>query len=186
MVSFSGHGLACIRGQTLVFENLSFAVAPGQVVALTGANGSGKTSLLRVMAGLLEPSAGTLGERPPLHWIGADNALKPELTVKQNLAFFSGGENTIPALEKLGIARLADAPARALSAGQRRRAALARLFLADRPLWLLDEPATGLDDGSAKNLARLVRDHASGGGMAVIATHEPGMWGTNHIMRLGA
>jgi heme exporter protein A len=199
-MTFSGHSLSCLRGQSLVFEDISFSVAPGKMLALTGANGSGKTSLLRVMAGLLPPASGTLlwngkDEMPEgaVHWIGPDNALKPDLTVTENMEFWfssqplpSGRGKIVTALLQLSLSPFADTPVRCLSVGQKRRAALCRLFLSPRPLWLLDEPETGLDAASAEKLRGLVRTHVDGGGIAVIATHRPDVWGADSHLDMRA
>lgn len=203
MTEFSGKNLTCIRRQSIVFESLSFALRGGQMLALTGPNGSGKTSLLRLMAGLLEPAAGALywdGEeaesahlQEKIHWIGPASPLKPQLTVLENLQFWAAmlgapddGETVLAALDRLGIARLAQTRAQYLSAGQLRRAVLSRLFLAQRPLWLLDEPATSLDVETAKKLVGLVREHAQGGGIAVIATHRPEFWSPDQQLPMAA
>lgn len=193
MTEFSGQNLTCIRRQSIIFEDLSFALRGGQMLALTGPNGSGKTSLLRLMAGLLEPEEGALywdGEeaesaalQEKIHWVGPSSPLKPQLTVLENMRFWAAmlgapddGETVLAALDRLGIARLAQTRAQYLSAGQTRRAVLSRLFLTHRPLWLLDEPATSLDAKTAKKLVGLVREHASAGGIAVVATHRPEFW----------
>ena len=192
MQGFSGNGLGCVRGERRVFAGLGFAVAPGRALLLTGANGSGKSSLLRIMAGLLRADAGTLAwdgadtaeddeaHRRRLAYVGHADPVKPALSVRENLEFwarlfgFDGAAET--ALDRFGIARLADLPARYLSAGQRRRLTLARLALAQASaagprLWLLDEPATGLDEAANALLADCVQAHLAGGGIAVIATH---------------
>jgi len=187
---FEGSALACRRGERLVFEELDFALAPGGALLLTGPNGSGKSSLLRLMAGLTPPLAGTLAwdgspiaedpaaHRGRLHFIGHQDALKPVLTVAETLGFWAAlreapRDRVLPAVQKFHLAALAEWPCRVLSAGQRRRLALARLLASPAPLWLLDEPTTGLDDASTKDLLAAVAEHRSGGGMVVIATHLP-------------
>jgi heme exporter protein A len=185
---FRGAGLACERGGRLVFARLDFALGAGELLVLRGANGSGKSTLLRVLAGLTPVLAGeiewngvpVLADRlvhnSRCHYLGHQDALKPVLTVRQNLEIWHrlwGGPPLAVdgALARLGIGHLADLPARLLSAGQRRRLALARLAVVPRPLWLLDEPATSLDaDGSAR-LDELLRDHLAGGGLAVLSSH---------------
>jgi heme exporter protein A len=180
-------GLAAFRGERLVFRDLDFTVAAGGALVLTGANGSGKSTLLRLLAGLVRPVAGRLlwcGEDAladlPSHaarltYLGHLDAVKPGLTVAENLRFaarISGGV-VDDALAALGLAELADVPARFLSAGQRRRLALARLGLSKAPLWLLDEPTVGLDAASLDRLGALLRTHRARGGIVVAATHVP-------------
>lgn len=179
--------LACLRGERPVFAGLSFALEAGGALLLTGPNGSGKSSLLRLLAGLLAPAAGTLlwqGEdaladraahAARLRYVGHGDALKPALTARENLLFYArlwGGE-VEAALEALGLLPLADLPARVLSAGQKRRLGLARLALGAAPLWLLDEPTTGLDAASVERLGALLARHRAAGGLVVAATHLP-------------
>jgi len=182
--------LACRRGGRLVFAGLDAELAPGGALILRGRNGSGKTSLLRLLAGLGVPAAGSLswagtpvaelGElyRMQLHFAGHAIGLKPALTVRDNLAFwarFLGGtpERVDSAIEAFAIAPLAGVPAGRLSAGQQKRTALARLLLADRPLWLLDEPTVALDAEAQSRLLSILAQHVAAGGMAAIATHAP-------------
>ena len=176
-------GLAAVRGGRPVFADLSFTLSPGELLAVTGPNGAGKSTLLRLVAGLLRPVAGTVvleeAEDAAIganaHYLGHLDALKPGLTVRQNLDFWRllwGGGDIDAALEAVGLEPLGDLHAAVLSAGQRRRVALARLLVAPRPLWLLDEPATGLDASAEAGLGRLIADHLSGGGMAIAATHR--------------
>lgn len=179
--------LACLRGERVVFAGLSFALAPGGALLLTGPNGAGKSSLLRLLAGLLVPAEGSLlwgGEDAladrarharRLRYVGHGDALKPALTARENLAFYArlwGGE-VEAALTALDLLPLADLPARVLSTGQRRRLGLARLALAPAPLWLLDEPTTGLDAASVQRLGALLARHREAGGMVLAATHLP-------------
>ncbi len=193
MTLFEGRDLTCVRGERHVFAGLGFALAAGGVLLLSGPNGSGKSSLLRLMAGLLEPASGSLawGERPVsddpeahrarLRYLGHLDAVKPVLSAAENLAFWATAQGVrragvrragvAGALERVGLTRLADVPARLLSAGQRRRLALARLFLAPADLWLLDEPTVGLDEDSVGRLQAGLADHRRGGGRVVIATH---------------
>ena len=185
---FAGRGLACRRGERLVFAGLAFTLPPGGALALVGPNGSGKSSLLRVMAGLTPPEAGVLGwdgvavredpaaHRTRLHFIGHHDAVKPVLTVAETLAFWAGmrgGQAVAPALERFGLAALADWPCRLLSAGQRRRLALARLAASPAPLWLLDEPLTGLDSDAVADLAAAITAHRAEGGRVAYSTHAP-------------
>ena len=187
---FAGSGLACRRGDRLVFRDLDFAIETGGALVLTGANGSGKSSLLRVMAGLTPPLLGALAwdgaplaedpapHRARVHFIGHQDALKPVLTAAETLAFWArirgGSAATVPAaLARFHLDELADGPCRFLSAGQRRRLALARLLASPAPLWLLDEPTTGLDEASVADLVAAIAEHRAGGGIVVLATHQP-------------
>ncbi len=178
-------GLALDRGGRRLFEGVSFRVEAGESLVLTGPNGAGKSSLLRVVAGLLAPSEGTVrlegGEADlPLaaqvHYLGHLDAVKPSLSVAEALGFWAvylGGarDRVDDALDAVGLLPLADLPSAYLSAGQRRRLALARLIAAPRPLWLLDEPTAALDAAAERRLGELIRDHVSGGGMVMAATH---------------
>lgn len=183
---FTGNSLTCVRGERLVFADLSFAVGGGEILVLRGPNGSGKSSLLRLMAGLARPSGGTIcwrgapawddpaAHRARLRYLGHRNGLKPALTARENLAFAAalfGGDAVDAALLRLGLAPLAHVPARFMSSGERRRLALARLVAAPAPLWLLDEPTVGLDDASLRSLLGMIADHRGGGGITVLATH---------------
>ena len=179
--------LACIRGERAIFSGLSFRLAPGGALLLTGANGAGKSTLLRVLAGLLPAADGSLlwdsedvaQDRPAharrLRYLSHQDALKPALTVRENLLFAGAvhGGDIAAALDSVGLAGLAELPARVLSSGQKRRAALARLALAPAALWLLDEPTTGLDAASVERLGALLARHRAGGGMVIAATHLP-------------
>jgi heme exporter protein A len=182
----SAQGLECRRGGRIVFSGLDFSVRAGQALALTGRNGAGKSSLLRLIAGLLPPAAGhlqfeggdaeaSLGEQA--HYLGHQDALKTALTVSENLSFWigylGGGGSADDALAGVGLRDLADLPAGYLSAGQRRRLSLARLIAIRRPIWLLDEPAASLDASAQKMLASIMRDHLKSGGLVVAATHTP-------------
>jgi len=188
MTRFEGRDLTCQRGQRQVFTGLGFALPPGGTLLLTGPNGSGKSSLLRVMAGLLRPVAGQLtwagqnvAEDPEshnarVHYLGHQDAVKPVLTAAENLTFWAGlrgypGADTLQALKRFGLAHLAEVPGRMLSAGQKRRLALARLLVSPAELWLLDEPSVGLDDASLDSLGAEIARHLSGGGRIVAATH---------------
>ncbi|HUB14996.1 MAG TPA: heme ABC exporter ATP-binding protein CcmA [Acetobacteraceae bacterium] len=180
-------GLAAFRGERLVFRDLGFAVAAGGALVLVGANGSGKSTLLRLLAGLVRPIAGRLlwnGEDAladlPTHaarvtYVGHLDAVKPGLTAAENLAFAArmGRGSVAAALEALGLGDLADVPARYLSAGQKRRLALARLALSAAPLWLLDEPTVGLDTASQALVGAVLTAHRARGGIIVAATHVP-------------
>jgi heme exporter protein A len=185
--AFAGENLVCHRGERRVFEGLSFTLAPGQALILSGPNGSGKSSLLRLCAGFLTTEAGRLmrdgqdvaldpeGHRSTLHYAGHANALKAVMTVSENIGFWAslyGGEAHIEeALEVFDLSDLADLPARYLSSGQQHRTALARLVAVPQPLWLLDEPAVGLDAAAVAALARLIAAHRLAGGMVMVSTH---------------
>ncbi len=187
MTLFEARGLACQRAGRLVFEQLEFALEAGDALLLRGPNGSGKSSLLRLLAGLLRPAAGVLRwqgrsfaaqdpeHRARLHFVGHLDAGKANLTVRENLAFLAGLAGLArlreSALERFDLAELADLPVRYLSAGQKRRLALARLEVAPRPLWLLDEPAVGLDATNRRRLERLIAAHLAAGGLCIVATH---------------
>jgi len=179
--------LACERGGPRLFSDLGFSVAPGGLLRVRGANGSGKTTLLRTLAGLTRPSEGTvrwrgqpIGDdyRKEMLFLGHAPAMKDELTVLENLEFASQlaelkNPECMKALEQLGVARLAGLPARYLSQGQRRRAALARLALsASVPLWLLDEPFAALDDEGIAQVSALCGAHLAAGGMVVLTSHQ--------------
>ena len=182
------------RGGRCVIDGLSFAVAAGEALVLAGANGSGKTTLLRALAGFIRPVRGAVrlegGDEELLaeqaHVVGHANAVKSSLTVVENTAFWGNylgsgppgssaatGERLDAALRHFGLDDLADFPAAYLSAGQKRRLGLARLLIADRPLWLLDEPTVSLDTASSERLVAAVNAHTKSGGIAVIATHLP-------------
>ncbi|MDQ2802110.1 MAG: heme ABC exporter ATP-binding protein CcmA [Pseudomonadota bacterium] len=179
--------VAAFRGERLVLRGVSFAVPPGGALVLSGPNGSGKSTLLRVLAGLVPPAAGRVlwrGEDAladlALHgtrlaYVGHQDAVKPGLTAAENLHFSAkvGKGAAAAGLQALGLATLADLPARMLSAGQKRRVALARLDIAAAAIWLLDEPTLGLDTVSVERFAALLARHRAGGGLVVAATHLP-------------
>ena len=183
----SGQGVTCVRGGRQVFAGLDFAAVSGEAVAVVGRNGSGKTSLLRLIAGLLMPAGGsialaggdaelTLPEQ--CHYLGHRDALKPALSVAENLTFwadFLGGErgDAAETLATVGLDHATHLPAGFLSAGQRRRLSLARLLTVRRPVWLLDEPTNALDVAGQDMFGGLMREHLSRGGMIVAATHAP-------------
>jgi heme exporter protein A len=190
------------RGGRRIIAELSFEAPEGAALIVTGANGAGKTSLLRALAGFLPIESGgfslqggdderTVGEQA--HYLGHADGVKGALTAGENLAFAAamlGGDSSrstqLAALGALGLAHVIDFPARLLSAGQRRRVALARLLVAKRPLWLLDEPTTALDAAAQVALTAIMRAHLKGGGILVAAVHAPlGLDGAQEL-RLGA
>ena len=211
--SLTAEKIACTRGDRKLFDGLSFRVSAGQALAVEGANGAGKTSLLRMIAGFLAPAAGRLvlksaqteitdaEERgKAIGWLGHHDGLKPQLTVREQLDFFArlyrpplrpslaqapatgtspasasraGEADLISVLERVGLARQAELPCRYLSAGQRRRLALARLLVSERPLWLLDEPFAALDAAGQALIAQLMARHCGHGGIIIAATHDP-------------
>jgi len=178
--------LTCSRGGREVFTGLNFSLSGGEALVVTGRNGAGKSSLLRMIAGLIAVSAGTLAlsggeaEATPgeqSHYLGHLDAVKPSLSVGENLKFWAayfGGETSVDAaLKSVGLGELAGLPAAYLSAGQRRRLSIARLVAVHRPVWLLDEPTSALDQPSQSRLAELMRGHLATGGMIVAAAHGP-------------
>lgn len=183
----SGRGIRCVRGGREVFAGLDFEAPSGEATAVVGPNGSGKTSLLRLVAGLLIMTEGsitleggdaelTLPEQA--HYLGHRDAMKPALSVLENLCFwcdFSGGDafDPVKSLEAVGLGHASGLPAAFLSAGQRRRLSLARLLAVRRPVWLLDEPTSALDTAGQGMFAGLMRDHLASGGLILAATHTP-------------
>lgn len=186
-MQLSGRGVICVRGGREVFSGLDFEAVSGEAVAVTGRNGSGKTSLLRLIAGLLIPAGGTIvldgGDADmtlpeQCHYLGHRDALKSALSVAENLAFwadFLGGQrfDAAESLAAVGLEHAADLPAAFLSAGQRRRLSLARLLTVRRPVWLLDEPTNALDAAGQDMFGGLMRDHLARGGLIIAATHAP-------------
>lgn len=183
-MKLKGDQLACNRGGREVFRGVCFGLSEGEALLVTGRNGAGKSSLLRMIAGLVRIAAGQLileGCDPDIpiaeqaHYLGHQDAMKPSLTVDENLQFWTeflgAGRNAKSALEAVDLAPLADLPAAYLSAGQRRRLSIARLVAVPRSIWLLDEPTSSLDTPSQTRLAELMRDHLHAGGMIIAATH---------------
>ncbi len=163
-----------VRGGRILLRDFSLTISRGDIIQLCGPNGAGKTSLLRMMAGVIDIENGVLEKNPHTSHIYIppdDRALKPQETVLENISFW--GDETAAALRQVGLLDLAAMPARKLSAGQKRRLSLARLFLKPRTLWLLDEPLNALDAEAAAQLQRQIRDHAATGGAVVIAGHQP-------------
>ncbi|MCK0197351.1 heme ABC exporter ATP-binding protein CcmA [Ancylobacter sp. 6x-1] len=196
-----GEGLACTRGLRRLFAALDFTVEAGTALLVTGPNGAGKSSLLRLIAGLAVPTAGAVrlegegadpeaGVAEQAHYLGHLDAHKAALPAARNLAFWRdvlgrSGLGVEEALETVGLGGLGGLPVAVLSAGQKRRLALARLLVAHRPLWLLDEPTTALDVGAQARFAEIMQAHLARGGLIVAATHAPlGLSGTREL-RLG-
>jgi heme exporter protein A len=189
-VQLIAEDLVIDRGARRVIDGLSFAVRVGEALVLTGANGAGKTTLLRTLAGFIRPFRGTIrldggdkemtvGEQA--HVVGHMNAVKSSLSVVENVRFWNAyldtketsADRVEAALHHFGLEDLGEFPAAYLSAGQKRRLGLARLLVAHRPVWLLDEPTASLDTASSERLVSAVNDHTKSGGLAVIATHLP-------------
>jgi heme exporter protein A len=197
----AGAGLTLWRGTTCLFEDLSFAVPAGTALLIEGPNGAGKTSLLRVIAGLTQPESGAVtwqgiefrqqlrAGHLRLAFSGHALALKPELSTRANLQFFamlSGMTGRIgEILELMGLGACADLEVRQLSAGQKRRAALARILLSRADLWLLDEPQTNLDAAGRQSVERAIRRHLGEGGLVVVAAHQSLDLGSASVARLG-
>ncbi len=182
MISLSVESLACVRGGRAVFGGLGFEAAGGDAIELRGPNGAGKSSLLRLLAGLAPPAAGAVvwtggdgAARPPLTYCGHRDPVKAWLTVREHLAWWrdlEGNGDIEAAAEAMGIAPLLEVAGGLLSAGQRRRLALARLALAETPVWLLDEPAVSLDENGVALLTAMIGRHRARGGLIVVATHQ--------------
>lgn len=180
-------GLACRRGARLLFQGINLEAVAGRALVVTGPNGAGKSSLLRILSGLLAATSGRVrfeggdAERPlaeQMHYLGHDDALKGALSVAENLGFWRAvlgpsGCSVEEALDEVGLGGLGRLPAAVLSAGQKRRLAIARLLVTDRPVWVLDEPTTALDALAQARFAALARGHLAGGGVLVAATHAP-------------
>jgi heme exporter protein A len=198
-IGLAALNLSCQRGGRIIFQDLSFRLAPGETLLVTGRNGAGKTSLLRQLAGLLPLAGGELrleGAGPEAalselcHYVGHANAVKASLSVSENLVFWADflnedGAGLKRALAAFGLTSLADLPAGLLSAGQKRRLALSRLFAAPRPIWLLDEPQSSLDAASVKLLDLTIKDHLEAGGIALVASHTPLKTKFAHELALG-
>ena len=183
--------LGCVRGDRRLFSGLDLSLPPGTFVQLTGPNGSGKTSLLRILCGLLSPAEGevrwnganirSLAEDyyTSVTYLGHRHGVKDELSAIENLRILNalngievGKQQALDVLARMGLARREHLPARLLSEGQRRRVALARLLLCNTKLWLLDEVMTSLDKGAVGLVRSLIEEHLNGGGIAIVATHQ--------------
>lgn len=191
-------GLTVARGDAIVLKDVAFTVEGGGALSIVGPNGAGKSTLLRTLAGLITPLAGEVrfeeaeeetSPREFMHLLGHLDAVKAGLSVRRNLAFARdalGGEGDLSAaLSRVGLSALEELPGAALSAGQKRRLALARLLCAPRPIWLLDEPTAALDVGGQALLAELVHDHRRAGGMVIAATHADLAFGKGATLDLG-
>lgn len=167
--------VACLRGGRLLFEGLNLALAPGEALVVTGPNGVGKSSLLRIAAGLLRAAAGRVERAARVGLADERAALDERLTLSRALAFWArlDGVSEEPGLEAMGLAPIADVPVRLLSTGQRKRAALARVIAGGAPVWLLDEPANGLDADGLARLEAAMAAHRAGGGAILAASHVP-------------
>ncbi len=171
----SASDLACRRGDRVLFHGLSLALAPGEALLVAGSNGIGKSSLIRILAGLLAPYAGSVERLGEAGLVDERPALDPHLPLAAALTFWArfDGARAADAARRLGLEPLGDVPVRFLSTGQKKRAALARLIGQSAPLWLLDEPLNGLDRDAAALVEALIAEHCTAGGIAVIASHQP-------------
>ncbi|MGP4669128.1 heme ABC exporter ATP-binding protein CcmA [Agrobacterium pusense] len=202
----TAENLGVRRGEDFIFMNISFKLSDGEALVLTGRNGSGKSTLLRTVAGLLRPEQGSVkiaGEgvddemRPSeaCHYLGHRNAMKTELTVSENLRFWkdflgdfhgAAGVAIDEAAESVGLAGITHLPFGYLSAGQQRRFAMAKLLVAWRPIWILDEPTAALDRAADDMFTDLVKDHLAKGGIVLAATHQPlGLTNTRELQMTG-
>lgn len=174
----SAQGLSCRRGDRILFSGLSLGLGGGEALQVAGPNGTGKTSLLRILAGLLRPFAGSFENEGAIGMVDERPALDPELPLGRALHFWADIDGSgLIALEscsdRLGLSPLLDIPVRYLSTGQKKRAALARLIAQQAPIWLLDEPLNGLDAAGTKLVEELIADHCANGGIALVASHQP-------------
>ena len=173
--------VTAVRGGRVLFASMDLRLAPGEAMVVVGPNGAGKSSFLRIAAGLLRPAEGTV-ERSRAALADENLALEPRRTLAAALGFWAGldGRDPAPAIEAMGLTRLAEVPVRMLSTGQRKRAALARVIASGAPLWLLDEPANGLDADARQLLSDAMAAHRAGGGAILAATHQPFGLGQAH------
>lgn len=191
----AAENLAAARGLRVLFEGLSVSVAAGEALELRGPNGSGKSTLLRILAGLTRPHAGVVrfsggpvaeGDDAAVHYLGHSDAVKPAETASEQAVFWARyfgrkGAVASEALERVGLSSRAEVPGRGLSAGQKRRLALARLLIDPRPVWLLDEPTAALDTEGRKLVSTLVDEHRAGGGLVIAAIHGEGFAGAKTL-----
>jgi heme exporter protein A len=173
--------VTAVRGGRVLFASMDVKLSPGEAMVVVGPNGAGKSSFLRIAAGLLRPAEGSV-ERARAALADESLALEPRRTLTQALDFWAklDGGDPAPAMEAMGLTRLAEVPVRMLSTGQRKRAALARVMASGAPLWLLDEPSNGLDADALERLAAAMAAHRAGGGAILAATHQPFGLGQAH------
>lgn len=172
----AAENLACRRGERLLFRRLSFRLEAGAACHVTGANGAGKTTLIRALAGFTTPYAGSVHHEGALALLDERTGLDPDLPLAKALAFWFALDSVGEAaaiMDSLRLTSLAEVPVGYLSTGQKKRAALARVLGQNTPVWLLDEPLSGLDTASQNLVSELVREHCAGGGIALIASHQP-------------
>lgn len=170
----SAHAIACRRGDRVLFRGLDLTIAGGQAIQVRGANGLGKSSLLRILAGLLPPYAGTVERHGAIGLLDERPALDPHLPLGRALGFWAALDGAAgAAVTRLGLDPLLDVPVRYLSTGQKKRAALARLIGQRAPVWLLDEPLNGLDANAVALVEQIAADHCAAGGLCLIASHQP-------------
>ncbi len=169
----AAHDLACRRGERLLFAGLSFALGPGEALQVAGANGTGKSSLLRILAGLLRPFAGSVERSGAMALLDGNLPLDEHLPLGEALGFWVRVDGVDEALDPVGLNALSDIPVRFLSTGQRKRAALLQSNPQAGGIWLLDEPLNGLDAEAARMLELRVEDYCTQGGIAVVASHQP-------------
>jgi len=170
----AAEGLACRRGDRILFRGLSLALEAGEALRVAGPNGIGKSSLIRILAGLLEPFAGSVARTGEAGLVDERPALDTHLSLAQALAFWERFDGrAAEATDRLGLGALREVPVRFLSTGQKKRAALARLIAQGAPVWLLDEPLNGLDTDAVALVEAIVAEHCAAGGLALVASHQP-------------
>ncbi len=192
MSFITGKNLSCIRGMKYVYGKVDFTVDAGEILVVVGKNGCGKTSLLKTIAGFLKPSSGQitiscaddLQSLDIIHYIGTSSSLKKQLTVRENLTFWSkmldsDADNIDKAIKSFGLDEMSNSQISYLSSGQIKRCSLARLLLAERKIWILDEPETALDNDSLNRFIDIVTNHVKNNGIAIIASHRPDIWPDN-------